>query len=76
MSDPSFANRDFSDDKRMSSAAAELQKDEELKRAISELKDGFMNNTQALLHGDLHTGSIMLNESVRTTTKMLRCVSP
>lgn len=33
-----------------------------LKIAISELKERYMTAAQALIHGDLHTGSIMLNE--------------
>lgn len=33
-----------------------------LKSAIAELKEDYMTRAQALLHGDLHTGSIMLNE--------------
>ena len=34
--------------------------DRELKIAVSELKLAFMGNAQALIHGDLHTGSIMV----------------
>ncbi|MBA4494361.1 S-methyl-5-thioribose kinase [Paenactinomyces guangxiensis] len=34
----------------------------ELKREIAHLKEAFMTRTQALLHGDLHTGSIMVKE--------------
>lgn len=33
-----------------------------LKRAIAEVKEGYMTHAQALIHSDLHTGSIMLNE--------------
>jgi len=33
-----------------------------LKIAIAGLKEDFMTKGQALIHGDLHTGSIMLNE--------------
>ena len=33
-----------------------------LKTAIAELKESYMTHAQAVLHGDLHTGSIMLNE--------------
>jgi len=29
---------------------------------MAELKDKFMNHTQALIHGDLHTGSIMVTQ--------------
>lgn len=40
----------------------QIQNHEGLKIAISELKDKFLNSPQALIHGDLHTGSIMLNQ--------------
>jgi 5-methylthioribose kinase len=33
-----------------------------LKVAITEMKESYMTHAQALLHGDLHTGSVMLNE--------------
>lgn len=39
-----------------------VQEDDDLKVAQAELKYKFMNNAEALLHGDLHTGSIMANE--------------
>ena len=32
-----------------------------LKVAIAEMKESYMTHAQALLHGDLHTGSVMLN---------------
>ena len=34
-----------------------------LKAAIAELKHDYMTRAQALLHGDLHTGSLMVTES-------------
>lgn len=34
----------------------------ELKLAIAEMKESYMTHAQALIHSDLHTGSIMLNE--------------
>jgi len=43
--------------------AAGVRADLELKLAISRLKLAFMGEAQALLHGDLHTGSIMLTET-------------
>ncbi|MDI3564845.1 S-methyl-5-thioribose kinase [Bradyrhizobium sp. Arg816] len=43
--------------------AAELRDDMELHVAISRLKLKFMASPEALLHGDLHTGSIMVTES-------------
>ena len=39
-----------------------IEGDEKLKIAISRLKLKFMKNTDALLHGDLHTGSIMVTK--------------
>ena len=38
---------------------AAIHKDQILKIAVSELKRKFIGSTEALLHGDLHTGSIM-----------------
>lgn len=43
--------------------AAELREDMDLHVAISRLKLKFMASPEALLHGDLHTGSIMVTES-------------
>lgn len=37
--------------------------DNELKIAVAALKEKFLTSTQALLHGDLHTGSIMVSET-------------
>ncbi len=34
----------------------------EVKKAVAKMRYKFMTNAQALLHGDLHTGSIMLNK--------------
>ncbi|MCY6356165.1 S-methyl-5-thioribose kinase [Clostridium sp. ZS2-4] len=39
-----------------------LYDDNLLRLECAKLKFNFMNNTQALLHGDLHTGSIFINE--------------
>lgn len=43
--------------------AAALREDLELHVAISRLKLKFMASPEALIHGDLHTGSIMVTES-------------
>ncbi len=40
--------------------AAEFRDDDDLKVAISRLKMKFMGSAEALLHGDLHTGSMMV----------------
>jgi len=39
-----------------------IRNDSELKVAISQLKDKFQNVTEALVHGDLHTGSVMVTQ--------------
>lgn len=43
--------------------AAAIRADGDLKVAISRLKLRFIDDTQALIHGDLHTGSIMVTET-------------
>ena len=40
----------------------ELYEDEALHLAVARLKFEFMNNAQALIHGDLHTGSIFVKK--------------
>ena len=47
----------------LDSLAATLREDLELHVAISRLKLKFMASPEALLHGDLHTGSIMVTDS-------------
>lgn len=44
------------------SLALELRDDEELKAEIAELKAKFLSKPQALLHGDIHSGSLFANE--------------
>ncbi len=46
----------------LDSYAASVREDRALKVAISRLKLKFMSSAEALLHGDLHTGSIMLTQ--------------
>lgn len=43
--------------------AAMWRADEQLKLAVSELKRDFLSRADALLHGDLHTGSIMVTQA-------------
>ena len=40
-----------------------LYNDDALKAEVGKLRERFMNNAQALIHGDLHSGSIFANES-------------
>jgi len=42
--------------------AKSFTEDAELKVAITELKAKFLTSAEALIHGDLHTGSIMVNQ--------------
>jgi len=46
----------------LSDIAQRIANDVELKTKILDLKYKFMNQSDALLHGDLHTGSIMINQ--------------
>lgn len=39
-----------------------IYSDKKLHLEVAKLKNNFMNNAQALLHGDLHSGSIFINE--------------
>jgi 5-methylthioribose kinase len=39
-----------------------LQADDSLRVEVAQMKEKFMTHAQALLHGDLHTGSIMVNQ--------------
>jgi 5-methylthioribose kinase len=40
-----------------------LQADEALRVEVAQMKEKFMTQAQALIHGDLHTGSIMINQT-------------
>ncbi len=40
-----------------------LQADEALRVEVAKMKEKFMTQAQALIHGDLHTGSIMVNQT-------------
>ncbi len=40
-----------------------LQADEKLHVEVAKMKEKFMTQAQALVHGDLHTGSIMINQT-------------
>ncbi len=40
-----------------------LQADEALRVGVAQMKEKFMTQAQSLVHGDLHTGSIMINQT-------------
>lgn len=40
-----------------------LQADDALRSQVAQMKEKFMTHAQALIHGDLHTGSIMVNQT-------------
>jgi 5-methylthioribose kinase len=40
-----------------------LQADEALRVEVAQMKEKFMTQAQALIHGDLHTGSVMINQT-------------
>ena len=44
----------------LDSIAAELRRDARLKRAAARFGEQFLTHAQALLHGDLHSGSVMV----------------
>jgi 5-methylthioribose kinase len=48
--------------------AGAIRGDDALKRAVSALKQSFMADLQALIHGNLHTGSVLVTE---TDTKVI-----
>lgn len=50
------------DDENMDFVKKEIYQDKSLVLEVSKLKFNFMNNAQALIHGDLHTGSIFINK--------------
>lgn len=41
----------------------QIYQNEDLKAEVGILRDSFMNHSQALIHGDLHSGSIFINEN-------------
>ena len=43
--------------------AASIRADSDLKVAVSRLKVKFMSSAEAMIHGDLHTGSIMVTQT-------------
>jgi 5-methylthioribose kinase len=57
-------------------ALEKLQADLELKSIVAKLKYRFMTSSQALLHGDLHTGSIMATQPDENHNANIRVIDP
>lgn len=53
---------------QLDDVAAKIRGDAALKVAVQSLKEAFMGRAEALIHGDLHSGSIMVTE---TQTKVI-----
>ena len=73
---PSFANRSIDADEcpTLAAAATALQRDSAWKAAAQELKRSFLGKAEALIHGDLHTGSVMVTPTVGVVVWLRGCV--
>ncbi|RKN85646.1 S-methyl-5-thioribose kinase [Paenibacillus ginsengarvi] len=61
--DHPYTNADTNNfDEAIQDEAEALWNDQELHLEVARLRQGFLTNAQALLHGDLHTGSIFVTE--------------
>ncbi|PAB60182.1 S-methyl-5-thioribose kinase [Anaeromicrobium sediminis] len=63
-----YKGRNIVLEENMEFVKKELYEDKELILEAGKLKNNFMNNAQALIHGDLHSGSIFVKED---STKIL-----
>lgn len=57
-----YKNRNSSTCENESFVEKNLYKNDALKAQVAVLRNNFMNNAQALMHGDLHSGSIFINQ--------------
>lgn len=58
-----YLGRNIFDDALKPFVEQNLYNNEPLKVEVGKLRNNFMNNAQALIHGDLHSGSIFINQS-------------
>ncbi|MBA1393657.1 S-methyl-5-thioribose kinase, partial [Lactobacillus sp. XV13L] len=58
-----YKRRNVFDEKLSSFIKQNLYDNKILRANVGELRNSFMNNAQALLHGDLHSGSIFVNDT-------------
>jgi 5-methylthioribose kinase len=62
---------------QLDALAAELRADLALKAAVARLRRRFLSSTEALLHGDLHTGSVMVTQAdTRVIDPEFACYGP
>lgn len=59
---PYLDNKTNRFDSELSGLVAELQSDDALRGAASEMRTIFKTKDQALIHGDLHSGSVMISD--------------
>ena len=57
-----YKGRNIILDQNMDFVKEKLYGDEDLHAEVGQLRDDFMNHAQALIHGDLHSGSIFVNQ--------------
>lgn len=57
-----YKQRNIILDENITFVKEKLYSDQELHAEVGKLRDDFMNHAQALIHGDLHSGSIFVNE--------------
>ncbi len=57
-----YKGRNIILDENMDFVKKELYEDKDLILEVGKLKNNFMNNAQALIHGDLHSGSIFVKK--------------
>ncbi|MGP1411189.1 MAG: S-methyl-5-thioribose kinase [Peptoanaerobacter stomatis] len=58
-----YKNRNIILEKNRDFVQKNIYDNERLHFKVAIMRNNFMNNAQALIHGDLHTGSIFINES-------------
>lgn len=58
-----YLGRNVFDEKLKPFVEQNLYNNSPLKVEVGKLRNNFMNNPQALIHGDLHSGSIFINDS-------------
>ncbi|QGP53304.1 Methylthioribose kinase [Piscirickettsia salmonis] len=63
LTDPFFGSERNHYDQEIQTQVAELQNNQQLQLNVAALKLKFLSSTEALLHGDVHTGSIFVKKN-------------